>query len=148
VEDYFANLYVCRMKIHTRTNTGSGWALHTMTTLWREFFVLRKDRNAAIHGHDASSQQLARKRKLRLKISFLHNQRDQVLVCNSDLFLADTPTMLNTYLDATSASQTQFWLNIWKQVILSSIASAQDLSLSKGVRTLTTYYSSTPNTAP
>jgi hypothetical protein len=139
--------YIRRMKIKTRTNTGAGWALRTMTTLWRDFFVLWKARNESIHGHDKTSQQEARKRKLKLEIGFLHDQRDQVLACDSDLFIADTPAALHTYLEVTSASQTQTWLNIWKPVILSSIASAKDLSL-RGVDTITTYFPSTPNTAP
>ncbi len=118
-----------------------------MTTLWRNFFVLWKERNEAIHGHDTTSQQLARKRKLRIEIGFLHDNRDQVLACDSDLFLAETTEALHTYLDVTSASQTQNWLNIWKPVILSSIASAKDLSI-RGVHTLSTYYPGSHNTAP
>jgi hypothetical protein len=139
--------YLRRLKIHTRTHTGAGWALRTMTTLWRDFFVLWKERNEAIHGHDTASQQLARKRKLRLEIGFLHDNRDQVLACDSDLFLADTTEALHTYLDVTTASQTQNWLNIWKPVILSSMASAKDLSI-RGVLTLSTYFPGSINTAP
>jgi hypothetical protein len=139
--------YVRRMKIHTRTNTSAGWSLRTMTTLWRDFFVLWNARKEAIHGHDTTSQQLARKQKLHLEISFLHNNRDQVLACDSDLFLADNTTALHTYLEVTSALQTQNWLNIWKPVILSSIASAKDLSIC-GVNTITTYFPGHINTAP
>jgi hypothetical protein len=50
-------------------------------------------------------------------------------------------------LDVTSASQSQTWLNIWKPVILSSMASAKDLSI-RGVRTITSYYPGSINTAP
>jgi hypothetical protein len=139
--------YVRRMKIHTRTHTGAGWSLRTMSTIWRDFFVLWRARNESIHGHDRTSQQEARKRKLKLEIGFLHDQRDQVLACDSDLFLADTPAALYTYLETSSASQTQNWLNIWKPVILSSIASAKDLSI-QGVHTITTYYSRIQNTEP
>jgi hypothetical protein len=139
--------YIRRMKIHTCTNTGAGWSLRTLTTLWQDFFILWKARNKAIHGHDATSQQLARKRKLHLEVSFLHDNRDQVLSCDADLFIADTPEALNRYFDVTSASHTQSWLNIWKPVILSSIAAAKELSL-KGVRTINSYYPGTPNTAP
>jgi hypothetical protein len=94
-----------------------------------------------------SQQEEARKHKLQLEIGFLHDKRDQALACDSNLFLADTTANLNTYLAVTSASQTQNWLNIWKPVILSSIASAKDLSIS-GVHMITTYFPSTPNTAP
>jgi hypothetical protein len=100
-----------------------------MTVVWRNFFVLWNNRNEAIHGHDMKSQQIAWKQKLHLKIGFLHNNRNQVLACDSDLFLANTTEALNTILDVTSASQTHNWLNIWKPIILSSIASAKYLSI-------------------
>jgi hypothetical protein len=134
--------YIRRQKIHTLQNTGANWSLRTLTIVWRDFFIVWQSRNEAIHGHDTTSQQLARKRKLRLEIGFLHDNRDQVLACDSDLFLADTTATLNAHLDVTSASQTQTWLNIWKPVILSSMASAKDLSI-RGVRTITSI-----NTAP
>jgi hypothetical protein len=138
--------YVCQMKIHTLMNTGIGWTLRTLATLWRDFFMLWKARNKAIHGHDPASQQLACKRKLRIKIEFCHDQRDQVLTCNSNLFLANTTAALHTHLEVTSASLTQKWLNIWRPIILSTIELAKDLSLD-GVCTLNTYFLGSTNTA-
>jgi hypothetical protein len=139
--------YVRQMGIHTRHNTGSGWTLRMMTILWRDFFVLWRTRNEAIHGHDLKSQLVAQKRKLRIEIEFLHDKRDQVLACDTDLFLAKTTAALHTYLDIKTVSHTQNWLNIWKPILLSSIASAKELSLN-GVRTLQTYYPGTINTRP
>jgi hypothetical protein len=55
--------YVCQIKIHTLMNTGAGWTLQTLTTLWQDFFVLWKARNKAIHEHDTASHQLACKHK-------------------------------------------------------------------------------------
>jgi hypothetical protein len=40
-----------------------------------------------------ASQQLACKRKLRLEIGFLHDKRDQVLACDSDMFLENPNTV-------------------------------------------------------
>jgi hypothetical protein len=51
-------------------------------------------------------------KKIRLEIGFLHNQRDQVLACDSDLFPPETTTTLHTYLDVTLALQMQNWLSI------------------------------------
>jgi hypothetical protein len=138
--------YLRRQKIHTVTYTGSGWSLRTLTILWNDFFVLWQARNEAIHGHDLASQQLARRRKLGFEMEFLHAQRDQVLACDSDAFIGDTPAELTNYLDVASASQVQNWLYTWKPFIQSSIESAKDLSL-QGVRLLSTYFP-TQDTAP
>jgi hypothetical protein len=80
-----------------------------------------------------ASQQLARRRKLGFEMEFLHAQRDQVLACDADAFIGDTPAALTQYLDLASASQVQNWFYTWKPFIQSSIDSAKELSI-QGVR--------------
>jgi hypothetical protein len=121
--------YIQQLKIHTITHTGARWSLRTITTLWNDFFVLWQSRNETIHGHDLASQQLARRRKLGIEMEFLHAQQDQVLACDADTFIGNTPTDLTQYLDVTTATQVQNWLYTWKPFIQSSIDCAKDLSI-------------------
>ena len=107
-------------------------------TLW-------KARNEAIHGHDLVSQQQARKRRLRLEMELLHAQRDQVLECDTDVFMGDTQAELTHFLDISTATHIQNWLHIWKPFILSSVRSAKDLSI-QGVQTMSTYFTPINNT--
>ncbi len=134
--------YVRRQKIHTLTHTGAGWSARTLTIIWSSFLTLWTSRNEAIHGHDLSSQQQARKRQLRIEMEILHTKRDQVLACDTDAFLGDTPEELNHFLDSASASHVQNWLHVWKPFILSSVNSAKDLSL-HGVQTIQKYFTPT-----
>jgi hypothetical protein len=113
-----------------------------LTIIWSSFLTLWTSRNEAIHGHELSSQQQARKRQLRIEMEILHTKRDQVLACNTDAFLGDTPEELNHFLDSASASHVQNWLHVWKPFILSSVNSAKDLSL-HGVQTIQKYFTPT-----
>jgi hypothetical protein len=96
-------------------------------------------RNADIHGHDLAGQQIARRQKLGFEMNFLHSQNDQVLACNTDVFIGDTPAEQSQYLEVTTASQVQNWLCTWKPFIQSSIRLAKDLSV-QGVRLMLTYF--------
>jgi hypothetical protein len=116
----------------------------TLTIIWTEFLLLWKQRNDTIHGHDLSSQQQARHRRLRLEMEMVHALRDQVLAGDTDVFIGDTPADLTHFLDTTKATQLQNWLSVWKPFILSSVQSAKDLSLN-GVNTMTTYFTPTSN---
>jgi hypothetical protein len=127
--------YVRRQKIHMLTHTGAGWSARTLTIIWSSFLTLWTSRNEAIHGHNLSSQQQARKHQLCIKMEILHTKRDQVLACDTDAFLGDTPAELNLFLDSSSASHVQNWLHVWKPFILLSVNSARDLSL-QGIQTL------------
>jgi hypothetical protein len=138
--------YVRRHKIHTVTHTSAGWSLHTITVLWNNCFALWHAWNESIHGHDLASQQLACRRKLGFEMEFLHAQRDQVIACDADTFIGDTPAALTQYLDVDSASQVQNWMYTWKPFIQSSIDSAKDLSL-QGVRQMYSYFP-TEDTTP
>jgi hypothetical protein len=131
--------HIRRRKIRTRTHTGAGWSLRTLTILWQEFFVLWKSRNEAIHGHDTRSQQQAKHRKLRLEMVMLHSLRDQVLAGDTDVFIGDTPPELDHFLDTATPTYIQNWLHIWKPFLLSSVKSAKDLAL-QGVSTMSTYF--------
>jgi hypothetical protein len=142
-QDYF----IRRRKISTLINTGAGWTLRTLTILWSQFFLLWKSRNEAVHGHDITSQNQARKRHLRLEMEFLHEQRDKVLACDKHAFVGDTPEELNHFLEISTASHVQNWIHIWKPRIVYSIQSAKELSL-KGVRTLSSYFASTSDETP
>jgi hypothetical protein len=90
-----------------------------------------KARSKAIHGHDLSNQQQAYQHKVRIKMEILHTQWDQVLACDTDVFIGDTPAKPNNYLDIAKALQVPNWLNIWKPFIISSVKSTKDLSLFK-----------------
>jgi hypothetical protein len=79
-------------------------------------------------------------------MEMLHEQHTNVLECDTDVFIGNSPADLTQYLDMTNASQVQNWLlNIWKPFILSSVKSSTELSL-RGVHTITTYFPDT-NTA-
>ena len=110
--------------------------------VWQDFLLVWTARNEAIHSHDTASQQQAQKRKVRLEMEALHEQRHRVLACDMDVFIGDTPAALSHYLDTTNATQVQNWLHIWKPFIQSSVKSAQDLSL-RGVQTMSTYFPGT-----
>jgi hypothetical protein len=139
--------YVRRRKIKTRTNTGAGWSLRTITLLWTEFFVVWTSRNEAIHGHDQSTQQQARRRKLKAEMELLHTYRNDVLAGDTDVFIGDSTQDLDTYLEVATASQVQNWLYVWRPLILSSLKEAKDVSI-RGVNHLTTYFSAqTPTTS-
>jgi hypothetical protein len=131
--------YLRMGKITTRYNTGANWALRTLTTIWKAFFVLWKERNEAIHGHDLSTQNQARHRRLRAKMELLHSQRDQVLAIDADAFIGETPAALDTFLSVSTATHIQNWLHVWRPVIVSSMTKAKDLSI-RGVRTMTEYF--------
>jgi hypothetical protein len=126
--------YVGRQKICTRTHTGSGWSLRTLTIIWKDFFLLWTAQNKAIHGHDLRSQN-----QLGLKMELLHTHRKDVLADNADIFIGDNPIDSTNFLEKSSASHVQNWLNVWKPSILSSVKSATGLSLS-GVNTLQNYF--------
>lgn len=87
-------MYFCRRGIGTITNTGAGWTLKTITTLWANFLNLWTERNSKIHGHDQASQ-------------LLHMTRDQVLAMDTDLFIGDTTADLTHYLSIARASTVQ-----------------------------------------
>jgi hypothetical protein len=72
----------------------------------------------------------------------LQTKRDQVLARDSDVFKGDTPAEFQHFLDTSSATHVQNWLNVWKPFILLSIKLAKDLSLN-GVQTLQTYFTLT-----
>jgi hypothetical protein len=110
-------------------DTGGGWSLRTLTLLWTHFLLLWTAQNEAIHGHDLASQHHVRKRQLRLEMELLHAQRDQVLACDTDVFMGDTPAELTQFIDILMASHVQNWLHVWKPFIISSINSAKDLSI-------------------
>jgi hypothetical protein len=132
--------YLRQGKIQTLRHTGSNWSLRTLTTLWNAFFGLWTERNEAIHGHDLSTQNQARHRKLRAEMELLHSQRDQVLAINSDAFIGESPEALETFLSVSTATHIQNWIHVWRPLILSSISSAKALSI-RGVRTMNEYFS-------
>ena len=82
--------YVRRRKIHTLTHTGTGWARRTLTVIWTNFFLVWKARNEAIHGHDAASQHQARLGTIRIEMEALHSYQNQVLACDTNIFLGIT----------------------------------------------------------
>jgi hypothetical protein len=139
-QDYF----IRRRKISTNTHTGAVWSLRTLSILWTDFFVLWKQRNASIHGHDLTSQNQAKQRRQRREMEMLHSLRDQVLEGDTDVFVGDTPAALSQFLETATTTYVQNWLHIWKPFILSSVKSAQDLSL-RGVHCMTTYFTPTRN---
>jgi hypothetical protein len=137
--------YLRMGRITTVTHTGANWSLRTITTVWNAFFCLWKDRNEAIHGHDLSTQNQARHRRLRAEMELLHSQRDQVLAMDSNMFIGETPEALDTFLSVSTATHIQNWLHVWRPAIASSITKAKDLSI-RGVRSLTNYF--TPASPP
>ena len=88
-----------------------------------------KERNETIHGHDLSTQQQSRRRTLGTEMQLLHSDRDQVLACNSNIFIGDNSEDLVHYLDVATATQVQNWIHVWKPLILSSLLEAQDRSI-------------------
>jgi hypothetical protein len=73
-------------------------------------------------------------------MELLHTQCDQVLACNTDSFLGDTPENLTHFLDTLTAAHIQNWLHVWKSFILSSVKVKAKYLSSQGIRTMTTTY--------
>jgi hypothetical protein len=68
-----------------------------------------------------------------------HSQHVNVLACDTDVFIGDTPADLNQYLDTATASQVQSWFKVWKPFVLSRVKSGATDLLLQGVKTITTY---------
>jgi hypothetical protein len=132
--------YIRRRKISTLTHSGLGWSTRTLSLLWTDFFTVWTARNEAIHGHDSSTHQQARCKKLAVEMELLHTYRDDVLASDKDAFIGDQAD-LQKYLDVATASQVQNWIYVWKPLILSSLNEAKASSI-RGVNHLTTYFAS------
>jgi hypothetical protein len=68
-------------------------------------------------------------------MELLHTQCDQVLSCDTDAFMGETPAELTHFLDISTAAHVQNWLHVWKPFIISSVKSAKELSI-QGVQTI------------
>jgi hypothetical protein len=88
-----------------------------------------------------------KKSYLWIEMEHLHQQHGQVLACDTDIFMGDTPANLNHFLDtSTTAACIQNWLHVWKLLILSCVKLAKELSL-HGIQTMTSYFTPTSATS-
>ena len=82
-------MYLREQNIANNFTSGLLWPVSIITTVWHEYFAMWDLRNKAVHGEDLKTRQIARKRKLAVKLHRLHSKRNSVVYTDRDIFLAD-----------------------------------------------------------
>jgi hypothetical protein len=118
-------------QIDAATNSTSGllWTTSMITTIWRQYFDMCDLCNAAVHGSDLKTRDIARRRKLTIALCHLHKKRDTVLHTNKDVFLVPTPKALDQYIQRSTVHHLENWLCIWKPVITDSVRTTATLAI-------------------
>jgi hypothetical protein len=128
------HLYRIRHHLPNKYNTRQKWQVAIITTLWENWYVLWKMRNADVHGADEASRIRAEKREVARKLSMIYAQRNHMEPSVQALLYPD----IQTHLEQPTWV-IQNWLAIQGPVFMTSIRAVKAKAI-QNVRSIRSYF--------
>jgi hypothetical protein len=124
------------------SSSGHLWVKSMILKLWDQFFVLWEERNAVVHGADASEWTKCQKARLLRELHQLHALRSEVLPGDLIFFISSTPAddeKLDLFVQSHGPTFIQNWINMYRPLFLKSQRDAIHAS-TRGSRPMTHYF--------
>lgn len=126
------------------SSSGHLWVKSMILKVWERFFVLWEERNAVVHGTDASDQTRCRKVRLLRELHQIHELRSEVLPADLIFFIAPTSSddsKIASFVQDHGPSFIQNWVNTNRPLFLQSKRDASRTA-AKGSRRITEFFQS------
>ena len=138
-EDYLSTL-PSRSKYHS----GTTWVSGVNQIIWNLVYKTWENRNAAQHGVDAASREIALAEMARKETAALYEVRDRVLPRDYELFYS---SLEEHHLQEPTSRGLNQWLTTWQPVIRQSIKTATKLG-TRGIASIRQYILPPPPIPP
>ena len=114
--------------------TGKGWQVKIITTIWKHWRTLWKQRNHDVFGHDAATVALAERKEVHRRLNQIYDQKTQMEPSAQSLLCADIQAHLQqpTWV-------VKNWLTIYSPLFRTSIIRARTQA-TRGVRSIRSYF--------
>jgi hypothetical protein len=136
LQEDFLSTQPTRSKYHS----GLTWVSGVNQIIWKHVYQTWENRNAAQHGVDAASREIALAEMARRETAALYDVRDTVLPRDHDLFYS---SLEEHHIHEPTSRGLNQWLTTWQPVIRQSIKTATKLG-TRGMASIRQYISPVP----